>query len=147
MTTNKRARRDGTYTLEFAFVAIIFFMFLFAIFEYGRFLMVKQTLEHAAREGARYAVVHTYDKTTSDIINHVTQFLPGMGSQLNNLTIQVYLADPATGNNIGNWTDAAFGQSIAVQINGDYSPVLPQFLFMQSTIPVQARAMMISEAN
>jgi hypothetical protein len=43
---------------EFALVAPIFFLLLFAIIEGGRFILYYQALNNATREGARYAIVH-----------------------------------------------------------------------------------------
>jgi Flp pilus assembly protein TadG len=52
-------RRRGATTVEFAFVALLLFMMLFGIFEYGRFLFVFHTANNAARDAARFAVVRT----------------------------------------------------------------------------------------
>lgn len=140
-------KRFGTVAAEFAVVGVIFFVFLFGIIEYGRLVMVRQVLENAAREGSRYAVVHTADKTTADVQNVVTNYLAGQGAQMQGLNIQVYMADPATGANLGAWTDAGAGQAIAVQVNGNYRTILPALLLMPSTIPLQVRSVMYSEAN
>jgi hypothetical protein len=43
---------------EFALVAPIFFLLLFAIIEGGRFILFYQALNSATRDGARYAIVH-----------------------------------------------------------------------------------------
>jgi Flp pilus assembly protein TadG len=52
-------RREGATTVEFAMVAMLLFMMLFGIFEYGRFLFVHHTANNAARDAARFAVVRT----------------------------------------------------------------------------------------
>jgi len=44
--------------VEFAFVAPIFFLMLFAIIDFGRYVYYVQILNNAAREGTRYAIVH-----------------------------------------------------------------------------------------
>jgi hypothetical protein len=44
--------------VEFALVAPIFFLLLFAIIEGGRLILYYETLANATREGARYAIVH-----------------------------------------------------------------------------------------
>jgi hypothetical protein len=133
--------------VETAAVASLGLLFLFGIFEYGRLLMVRQLLDNAAREGARYAVVHTYDSTVvADTQQRALSVLGGQNGQLGNFGIQVFEAD-GNGNNIGLPTDAGFGQYIAVQIDGDYTPVLPSFLFMGKTVHLKAVAMMYSEAN
>jgi TadE-like protein len=51
-------RSRGQALVEFAFVAPIFFLLLFAIIDFGRYVYYVQILNNAAREGARYAIVH-----------------------------------------------------------------------------------------
>ncbi len=139
-------RRRGTTIVEAAFVIGICLLFLFAIYEYGRLVMIKNLLDNAAREGARYAVVHTSDRTTSEIQSHVINYLAGQDAHLQNVDIQVYRSD-GSGANLGPWTDAGFGEYVAVQIECDYQPFFPTLLFLPSTMHLQARAIMCSEAN
>jgi Flp pilus assembly protein TadG len=141
-----RGRRAAA-AVEMAVVSSVGLLFLFGVFEYGRLLMVRQLLDNAAREGARYAVVHTYDTTVvADTQQRVRTVLGGQDGQLKNFTVQVFKAD-GTGANVGPPTDAAFGEYIAVQVDGDYSPVMPSFLFMGQTVHLKAEALMYSEAN
>ena len=51
-------RSVGQALAEFALVAPIFFVLLFAIIEGGRFMIYYETLNNATREGARYAIVN-----------------------------------------------------------------------------------------
>jgi hypothetical protein len=51
-------RRRGQALVEFALVAPVFFLVLFAIIEAGRFMFYYETLNNATREGARYAIVN-----------------------------------------------------------------------------------------
>jgi Flp pilus assembly protein TadG len=44
-------------------------------------------------------------------------------------------------------TNAPFGQYIGVQIDCDYNPILPQFLFLGNTIHIQVKSLMYSEGN
>ena len=53
-----RQRRRGQAMVEFALVAPIFLLLLFAIVEFGWYVYSVQMLNEAAREGARYAIVH-----------------------------------------------------------------------------------------
>jgi Flp pilus assembly protein TadG len=139
--------------VEAALVISLCFLLLFGIFQYCRILMIRQVCENAARDAARYAVVHTYDKTTADIQNYARARLGGQEQHLANFTIQVYRADPATGANLGPWTDAGFNQCIAVQIDGDYSLPLPSIdlnnivNMTNTTIHIRGRSTMYSEAN
>ncbi len=51
-------RRRGQALVEFALVAPIFFLLLFAIIDFGRYVYYVEILNNAAREGTRYAIVH-----------------------------------------------------------------------------------------
>jgi Flp pilus assembly protein TadG len=54
-------RRRGQALVEFVLVAPIFFLILFAMIDFGRYVYYVQTINNAAREGARYAIVHGSD--------------------------------------------------------------------------------------
>jgi Flp pilus assembly protein TadG len=146
-------RRRGAALVEAAMVLPLVFMFLFGILEYGRYVMTLQVLTNAAREGARYAQIHTQPVTvggttsgnaTADVTNRVTQALGGQS--LSGQTISIFAAD-AQGNNQGTWTNAQVGQSVAVEITGNYRVLISNILQMPVTIPVVARAVMRTEGN
>jgi Flp pilus assembly protein TadG len=120
-------------------------LFLLAIFEYGRFVMIKQLAENAAREGARQAVANSGSQTTAQIQATVQNAL--VGQTLQNLDVDVYLTDPSTGANLGDWTTADFGQAIAVQLTATYYPILPTFGFLRNGVNIKATCVMRSEAN
>jgi Flp pilus assembly protein TadG len=163
MTRSRAPGRRGATTLETAVVISVCLLFVFGILEYGPFVMTQQLVENAVREGARYAIVNTQDAATSDVQNLVDQMLAGQSVQLTGYnkatSIQVFKADPTTlnpldanDNVVASWTnapftDARFGQAIAVRITGTYTPALPSFLYMGHTFPVQATCVMYSEAN
>jgi Flp pilus assembly protein TadG len=48
----------GQAIVEFALAFPIFFILLIGLIEGGRFVFYSETLNHAAREGARYAIIH-----------------------------------------------------------------------------------------
>jgi Flp pilus assembly protein TadG len=57
----KRFSQDerGAAMVEFAIVAVVFFIpLIFGIVEFGRMAWAKSTVTAAAREGARFAIVH-----------------------------------------------------------------------------------------
>lgn len=56
---NFRNSERGATIAEFAVVALFFFMLIFGVIEFGRFLYTHNALTDAARRGARYAVIHT----------------------------------------------------------------------------------------
>lgn len=53
-----RSGESGSTMAEFAVIAGLFFMMIFAIIEFGRLLYTHNALTDAARRGARYAVLH-----------------------------------------------------------------------------------------
>ncbi len=52
-----RCRQHGLSTVEFAIVAAVLFMLIFAVIEVGRAYFVASALDEAARRGARMAAV------------------------------------------------------------------------------------------
>jgi Flp pilus assembly protein TadG len=57
-SSSRSRRARGQALVEFAFVAPIFLLLLFAIIDFGRYVYYVQILNNAAREGTRYAIVH-----------------------------------------------------------------------------------------
>ena len=51
------------------------------------------------------------------------------------------------GNNIGTWTNAQAGQNIAVETNATYTPILPSFGFLPTSVPIFSKCVMRSEGN
>lgn len=51
-----RGRQAAQSTVEFAIVAPLFFILVFGIFDFGRLFFTQMTLQHALREGGRFAV-------------------------------------------------------------------------------------------
>jgi len=143
MSRNQRDRRGAT-TVEMALVLPICFVFIFGLFDFCRVLMVRQVADNAAREGARYATVSTDTVTSSQVQTVVQNFLAGQAPAA---TISVYLANPATGSNIGTWETAQQGQAIGVQVSTTYTPILSKFSLLPSSVPVNATVIMRSEGN
>jgi Flp pilus assembly protein TadG len=152
-STNHRTRQSrGAATVEMALVLPIVLLFMFGIFEYGRYFMTMQLLNNAAREGARYAIAHlqpvtigstTYGNATSDVTNVINGVTAGV--TLNNQNVNVYASD-AQGNNVGTWTGAIAGQSVTVEITGNFQFMGVPFLGLGS-VPVDIKSAMDAEAN
>ncbi len=147
MLRKGRAGRPAAALVETAAVCAIFLMVLFGVFEYCRLLWVRQMVENAAREGARYAIVNTADPNlVANTQAVVTTRMSGLQNALLNWKVQVYYAD-SSGNNLGAPQNAPFGGYIAVQIDCDYNPIVPVLLWMNNTVHIQTKAFMCSEAN
>lgn len=67
----------GTATVEMAIVTPLLLTMLFGIIEYSYVFSVRQTLIHAAREGARTASLP--GSSESDITERITEYLSPMG--------------------------------------------------------------------
>jgi Flp pilus assembly protein TadG len=151
----RRAVRPAATLVETAVVLIPCCLLMFAVFEYGRVVMMLQVLNNAAREGARQAVITPTSyippaTATANVQATVSAFLANQ--DLKNVSTQIFQAD-ASGNNIGPWTSAPFGHNIVVQIDADFPLVFPTFGFLPNngaapnSMHMTARAMMRGEAN
>jgi hypothetical protein len=145
----KCRRLRGTAVVETTMVLGIVLVGILAVFEYGRLVMIRQVMENAVREGARLAIVGTATlppTTNSQIISTVNDYLAGQ--PIENLNIQVYQANPETGENLGSWDQTPYGGAIAVRVDGDYAPVVsPGMGIITNPVHLSAVSMMLSEGN
>ena len=59
MEDRMKRRQLGQTIIEFALLAPVMFLFLYMFVDFGRAMGERIMVEHAVREGARYAAVHT----------------------------------------------------------------------------------------
>ena len=105
----------GAEIIEFAIVSILFLMLAFGVMEFGRAIWMYGTVAHAAREGARFAIVRGSDSgrtaVPADVTSHVAQIAGGMTG----LTVTTTWDDPAKDP----------GSVVQVQVDKDFQPALP----------------------
>jgi hypothetical protein len=173
--TRHRKSRRGAAIVEMAIGFILMFMMMVGIFEYCRLLFVMHVSNNAARDAARFAAVKTGGGTMPGEPTSITKAnietialtgafngtfvgtgMCGMQHNIENLVIEVFAVDPAglaespavvrelTGT---AWNNGAFSDKIAVRISGNYRPVLPNLLFMSSSVPFSVTVYASSEAN
>jgi Flp pilus assembly protein TadG len=170
-----KRRGVGATAVEFSIVAMLLFMLLFGIFEYCRLLFTLHVAQNAAHDAARFASTRTGggtmpgDPTTftsTDIVNIATTGqtqgitygtgMCGMQGNLQNFQVNVFTVDPtALAQNPpvvqalsgSSWNTAAFDGNIAVQITGNFQPIVPSLLFMGSSVPITVTVMFCSEGN
>ena len=175
MLLKKTNTRSAATTVEMGVVSILLFMMLFGIFEYCRLLYFMHIANNSARDTARFAVVHTNGGTMPGEPTSITAAdleaivrtgklgtttigsgLGGMDRSFDNLTVEIFAVDPdglaqtppvVQASPGMAWNNAPFSRKIAVRITGDFKPMLPPLLFMDSTVPVQITVMSSSEAN
>jgi Flp pilus assembly protein TadG len=139
--------RTGATAVETAAVVVVFLMLLFGILEYCRLLYVQQVVQNAAREGARYAIVNSYNATVvTDTQAKVLGYMGGLDKTMASYSCQVYAAD-VNGNNIGSPQNQPFGAYICADVSLNYSPIVPSLLFMNKTLTIRSKCCMGSEAN
>jgi len=110
-----RIVRSGVATVEFALVAPVFLLFVFALFELGRMLMVQQSLTNAAREGCRRAAIAT-TLNNADVDQTVRNCLKSVTSKATDPGI-VRVTVPA------NLANCPAGSELTVAVEVDYDDV------------------------
>ena len=77
---NGDSRRErGAAIVEFAVVLPLLLTILFGIIEYGWVFMVRQTLQSAAREGCRLAVLQSVDEPYTEVTNRINDVMVPTG--------------------------------------------------------------------
>lgn len=150
-------QRRGATAIESALVLGIFFVLLFGVFEYCRFLMVLHVTNNAARDASRFASVNVAneDMTKADILQYAKDRMGGTEGNVKGFAVDVY---PCTAEGLaqsppkavpkpGNppWNSASFTERIAVTITGRYEPVTPFLLVLPESIPITITAVSGSE--
>lgn len=59
-----RRKEKGSASVEFALTTTLFLMAFFAVVDFSYLFFVNLTMQHAVREGARYAVTGQFDPTS-----------------------------------------------------------------------------------
>jgi Flp pilus assembly protein TadG len=148
--------RRGATLVETALVLSIALLLALAIYDYGRYFMLSQLVNNAAREGARQAAANTNTQNTAMIQNTVVQYLANQsfkdssGKAFSASDVVVIQVNPATGaptSPDSNWYDAPFGSGIMVQVNANFTSIFPTFGFLPKTVNLRGTAVMLSEAN
>jgi len=156
LRTHCFSNRRGATVVETAFVLMIALTLTLAIYDYGRYFMLSQLVNNAAREGARQAVANTNTQNTAMIQNTVVQYLANQnlkdssGNAFSASDVVVIQVNPATGaatSPDSNWYDAPFESAIMVQVNAKFTSLFPKFGFLPTTVNLLGTAVMLSEAN
>ncbi len=76
---SRSEKRRGAAVVEFAVVLPLLLTVLFGIIEYGWVFMVRQTLQTAAREGCRVAILQTSVEPYTAVLNRVSEVMGPTG--------------------------------------------------------------------
>jgi Flp pilus assembly protein TadG len=89
----KRDLNRGQSLVEFALVLPLFLLILFGIFDIGRGVYAYNTIQNAAREGVRVAIV---DQNEDVIVGEVQQHAVGLRLDESNVTLSFLQPDTMT---------------------------------------------------
>jgi Flp pilus assembly protein TadG len=106
--------RNGVAAVEFALVAPIFFLLVFGLIEFGRMMMVQQSLTNAAREGCRVAILAT-TKNGADVEEAMRDYLQSVMANANTGEVRVTVP--------GNLNTVTSGATLTVSVEVDYLDV------------------------
>jgi Flp pilus assembly protein TadG len=142
----REQRRWGAAAVETALVMLPVTMFIFGVFEYGRFLMVWNVLNNAAREGCRYALVNNTAATiTTDVQNVVTTRMAGQIATFKTFTVTVSGSHLGVSTPVNNLFP---GDLVTVTVSGQFKfmnviPVVP----MPSALSITSSVTMLCEGG
>ena len=111
--------RSGVAALEFAFIAPVLILLTVGIIDVGRMMWTASTLDHAAREGARFATVRGAMSAQPTNQAEVEAFVAGsaIGVDPANLSVTV------------SWTpDSNPGGTVTITVGYAYNSLLIGFL-------------------
>ena len=128
-------RRRGATSVEFALVAIPMFLFIFATVEFGRTMMALESMEEAARCGAREAILA--GATTEKIETEVHDIMSLLGLEDEEYTVEI---SPANLSAQERWSP------VTVTINATFDDVswLPVPMYL-GNVPLSASATLAKE--
>ena len=144
MRRSRAASRGGATVVEVAAVLSVLLLFLFSIFEYGRYLLVENLLINAVRDGCRYALVHCQDASVvADTRAVVRQKMAGLDAQLPDLAITVFPTD----NPAAALSSTNPDEPITVQATGTFRALFPQMPYLPTSFTMRSASVMTCEGN
>jgi Flp pilus assembly protein TadG len=108
--------RRGATILEMALTLGVLLSLSFGTVEFGYFFFLKNTVQGAAREGARVAITPTASNT--DVTTVVNGALQAAGLRTTDFTITVKVAGT-----VANCNTAVAGQAVEVSVQGTWGTI------------------------
>lgn len=131
----------GQALVEMAIILPLLFLLVLGIFEFGRLMYTQNTLTHAARAGARTAVVtpnlapdtsYTGCSSTDPVVQSTCQGLDTIKDK-NNISILVQVFSP--GATIPKTVNAVTGDSAKVTVTlSGFSSIVPKLIPLPTTL-------------
>jgi hypothetical protein len=111
-----RFHRNGQSLVEFALILPVFLLMAIMVFDLGRAVYYLSTIHNAAREAARYGIVHPDDITGME--DKGIQYAVGLGLTHTNFNPAITIINPT------NRSDLPI-PSVKVYINYNFIPATP----------------------
>ena len=119
MMRRRRYSHDGQSLVEFALILPIFFLLLFGILDFGRAVYAYHTLNSAAREGARVAMV---DQTITHIEDAVVSHAVALDVDASDVTLDWRTAfAPDAVNSCAGYLGTTDSVTCLVTVNVEYT--------------------------
>lgn len=80
--TGRATKEQGSVLVEFSFVFVLFVLVIYALISFGMILAAKNSLTHAAAEGARAAIAVVDDAATPGVDEREERALDQVGTTL-----------------------------------------------------------------
>jgi Flp pilus assembly protein TadG len=90
----RSSHRRAAVTVEFALNASLLFMLILASFEFARFMMVRQSMDQATYEGARFGIIP--GNGADGVRTKTSQFLTSFGIRNATITVTPETIDATT---------------------------------------------------
>lgn len=139
-------REQGLFLVEFAIIASVMFLVLFAVIELSRLIWIWNTADEATRRGARVAAVCPIDHPA--VLNETIFATAGGGTKspiLNNLTTNEVVVKYLTNDGVTESTDFGAVRYVSVAIVGYQVKLLIPFInktlnmpTFQTTLPAES---------
>lgn len=139
-----RRRSRGQSLAEAAIVLPLLCLLLFGALEFGRVLSIQQTLDDAAREGARWSAMPASGTSNlpapSSIVTRVQNYLASNGISSSQATVNVNQTDDIPQSGI----DTFFSK---VDVSVPYSFLTPMIAAIAPSVTLTAHSVMRNEIN
>ena len=123
---SRLSRKPGQALVEFALILPLLIVLIFAIIDFGYYLFVTISVNHATRAGVRTAAMNI--ATCSQIKNTVLQNAVGVALSTNDVTVTPTVKDPQLPGN---------PPTVTVAVNYTHRMFAPS-LWQFSTLPVKS---------
>jgi Flp pilus assembly protein TadG len=138
----RRGHPHGQALVEFALVLPLFILLLLGIFDFGRAVYAWSTINNAAREGARIAIV---DQTASHIEDEAVRQSVALGLSAADVAIEYRNSDDSAA--CSSLTAPPIGCLAIVTVDYQYQAATPLIGQLVGTIDLEGRTVLPIEAT